>query len=458
MENLIPLNGRIAIVDNSIEQALPLMSVLSRHHIPYVFYKGNDVKYLPQTPENDIRILFLDLNLLGEKLEKEKDIRSVLYSVLVRIISPQNYPYVLILWSRQESEYTKVLKELFQVDLKKCAPIAILNYVKSDFFPNFSQELDESVDDEKIMVELKRILYDLPSYSYLMQWENVIHNCADATIQDIFHDFHSNDEWDNNANCILDMFAKSYLERHYREASIEDKVKASLFFLNDVYYDTLESAITNSNIENAVELQYETNTDMQSDIKSKVNNYLLISKSKTHINQPGSIVTSKDNSAKYAKCAKSIVNDCLKTDEIRNQIMKEFGDLKTKEAKQRYNQLMKVRRENILSTAIPCGVVVTPACDYAQNKVKFDRVVLGLIIDSCYRQFIDTKSEAIYISPPFNENAHERVLLLNYRYFLTQELKKIDDIKVLYKIRNSVLSEIQSKLARHINRQGVMNL
>ena len=58
MENIIPLNGRIAIVDDQIEQALPLMRVFAKNNIPYVFYKGTDFDYLPEKPENDIRILF----------------------------------------------------------------------------------------------------------------------------------------------------------------------------------------------------------------------------------------------------------------------------------------------------------------------------------------------------------------------------------------------------------------
>lgn len=458
MESIIPLNGRIAIVDDNIEQAQPLMSVLSRHNIPYVFYKGDDVKYLPQAPENDIRILFLDLNLLGEKIEKEKDIRSVLFSVLRRIISPQNYPYVLIFWSRQESEYGEILNNLFKTDLRECSPIAIANYVKSDFFPNFSQELDESADDEKIMEELKKILSELPAYSYLMQWENCIHNSADETIQAIFHDFHSQDNWKNSANCILDMFAHSYLDKQYRETSLEDQAKASLFFLNDVYYDTLESIIANSKIENVVELQYEEDADLTSDIKSKVNNYLLMSKSQTQINQPGCIFTGTDNSVECVKCSKAILNDSLNTEDIWNQVKEEYKDTRQQDAKNLYDQLMKKRREAIFSTSLPCGVVVTPACDYAQKKAKYDRIVMGLIIDSCYKELIDTKSEAIYVSPVFDEGLHERVLVLNYRYFLTQDLRKVNGIKQLCRIRNSALSEIQSKLARHINRQGIMNL
>ena len=63
MGKMIPLNGRIAIIDDVIEQALPLMRVLSKNRIPYVFYKGNRMEDLPDKPDNDIRILFLDLKL-----------------------------------------------------------------------------------------------------------------------------------------------------------------------------------------------------------------------------------------------------------------------------------------------------------------------------------------------------------------------------------------------------------
>lgn len=293
MENLIPLNGRIAIIDDKIKQALPLMRVLSKNNIPYVFYEGNDVRFLPNVPENDIRILFLDLNLLGGRDNQPKEIRSALYSVISHVISADNYPYMLILWSRQEKEYIDILEDLFKNDLKNCSPIAIKNYVKSDFFPNYAEEEDESADSDKILIELKKILKGFPAYGYIMQWENCIHNSADETIQDVFHDFHSQDNWKNSANCILDMFAHSYLDKQYRETSLEDRAKASLLFLNDVYYDTLESTIANSKIENAVELQYKEDADLKSDIKSKVNNYLLMSKSQTQINQPGCILDRK---------------------------------------------------------------------------------------------------------------------------------------------------------------------
>ena len=455
---MIPLNGRIAIVDDKIDQASPLMRVFAKNNIPYVYYEGTNPDYFPEKLENDIRILFLDLNLLDGRDNQPKEIRSTLFAAISHIISPNNYPYLLILWSRQEKKYRGLLEDLFKNDLKECSPIAILDWIKSDFFPNFSDEEENKEDEYKILDELKKVLVSLPAYSYLMQWENYVHHSADATIQDIFHDYHSYDEWEDKANCILDMFAKSYLEQHYRAVSVEEKAKASLFFLNDVYYDTLESIVANSRIENAVELQYEVDECLMSDIKSKVNNYLLMSKSQTQINHPGCIFTSSDNSVECVKRSKEIINDSLDTQDIRIQVINKFQSMKLPEARLMCNQLRKERRDAILATAIPCSVVVTPACDFAQNKAKYDRIVMGIIIDSCYKQLIDSKSEAIYISPSFDEGSHERVLILNYRFFLTQDLSKVNGIKQICRIRNSVLSEIQSKLARHISRQGIMNL
>lgn len=458
MENIIPLNGRIAIVDDQIDQALPLMRVFAKNNIPYVFYEGTNPEFLPDQPENDIRILFLDLNLLDGRDNQPKDIRSSLFATIKRIISPDNYPYLLILWSRQEKEYKDILEELFYEDLAQCAPIDILNWIKSDFFPNYTDTEENKENEYKILDELKKTLSTLPAYSYLMQWENCIHNSADETIQNIFHDSHSIGNWQNSANCILDMFARSYLDKRYRDASLEERTKASLFFLNDVFYDTLESTIENNKIENAVDLEYEVGIEQKNAIPAKINGYLFISKSQTQINQPGCVFTSTDASSECVKCAKEILNYCLKNDDILSQVRERVGNTESKEASELYNELLKARRRSIYPTLLPCGVVVTPACDYAQKKTKYDRVVMGTIIDSSHKKYIDTKSEAIYVSPVFNDGSRERILVLNYRYFITQKLSNTGGERILYRVRNSILSEIQSKLARHINRQGIMNL
>lgn len=437
MESIIPLNGRVAIVDDDEKQAMPLMRVLSRNNIPYTFYKGNDYRFLPETPENDIRILFLDLNLLGNTEEDTKDIRSVLIPTLSRILSPHNYPYILILWSRQESLYLKTLEDVFKNELKDCSPIAIKNYVKSDFFHDYGTEEDDTQDDSLIIDELKRILAELPAYRYLMQWENCVHNAADETIQDIFHDFHSKDKWDNNANCVLDMFARSYLGKHYNDSSIEDKAKASLLFLNDVYCDTLESNVIACDFSGENDLPYSVSQEYKAEMTAKINGCLLLSNLFDSSCQPGCVlpIDLKEENTKYFH---ELFHDCFIA-----------GDLSNKDAKQ--------MKKEIYKSLLPFEVVVTPDCDYAQMKAKYFRLVQGVIINADFKGHVNSQSDAFYVSPIFEYKGQKRVLVLNYRYLVTY-VEGHQYPNPLFRVRDSILAEMRSKLARHISRHGIMNL
>ncbi|MBR5434853.1 MAG: hypothetical protein IK117_10510, partial [Bacteroidales bacterium] len=399
MENMIPLNGRIAIVDDKIEQALPLMRIFSKNNIPYTFYDGNDSDSFPEKPENDIRILFLDLNLLGGKVQRPKEIRSSLINTLRHLLSPENYPYILILWSRQESEYKEVVEDIFKNELKDRAPITIKPYVKSVFFPNFADDIDNTQDKQIILDEFKKILAELPAYSYLLQWENQVHNSADETIGDVFRDYHSCENWKGNANCILEMLAKSYLEQSYENVTLETKTKASMLLLNDVLYDCLENRINNNLFGSTEELTHSISDKEAENVAYKINHRLLLSNVFDDIKQPG-CVFKYFSSKKYKAHFEEILNDsCTCSDNV---------------------------KKNMIATMIPCEVVVTPACDYAQKKNKTNRLVQGLLIESKHVignnnkiKNIDNRTDAIYISPVFEYKNKYYVLVLNFRYFVT---------------------------------------
>lgn len=446
MENIIPVNGRIAIVDDNINQALPLLREFSKHNIPYTYYKGDDYEYLPEQPENDIRILFLDLNLLSSRTQQTKEVKGALLPVLKRIVSPQNYPYILIVWSVQEEEYLPSLMELFENELKKCAPIAIKKWIKSDYF-TYDGEAIQNADFAKIITSLKAILKDLHAYSYLLQWENCVHDSADATVQSIFHESQINQDWAGEANCIFDLFAHSYLEKGFSPADDVLKTKSSLLFFNDIFNDTLEQCIWNQDIENACQLKYDNITEEKKhDIKAKVNTHLLLSSQYTSPKHPGCVL-GFDSEVDF-NLSKELLNDSTSMASFRPD------EKDTKELKQEMHNW----RTTVYEMMKPCAIVVTPACDHAQNKAKNIRLVRGIIVKDCHREHFDRQSEAIYISPSFNYENNNCILVLNFRYFFTCQNKVIKDDTVIFRLRSTVLSEIQSKLARHISRQGIMNL
>ena len=64
--NTLPINGRIVIIDNSIKQALPLMKEFGKLRLSYSYYDGTP-ENLPQEGSSvDVRLVFLDINLIDD--------------------------------------------------------------------------------------------------------------------------------------------------------------------------------------------------------------------------------------------------------------------------------------------------------------------------------------------------------------------------------------------------------
>lgn len=65
----LPETGRIIIVDDKINQALPLINYLSKYRFPFKYFNG-ELSNLPDQGQGftDIRLIFLDLNLVDNSI------------------------------------------------------------------------------------------------------------------------------------------------------------------------------------------------------------------------------------------------------------------------------------------------------------------------------------------------------------------------------------------------------
>ncbi len=390
----LPLNGRIAIIDNELEQALPLMKVFAKNNLPYVFYKGDNVAFLPDENSrfNDIRLLFLDINLLNSRTASVKEVKSSLYSVLRTVISESNFPYSLIYWSRQENEYAGVVEGLFENELKDRKPINIIPFVKSDFFPNFSDvEVDNEID---LIAEIERVINAQHSYSYLLEWENIVHKAADKTLQEVFSSYHQFKDWTNNANYILEKLGNSYLGKHYTDSSPEDKIKASFISFNSVFKDTLEHSVYNTAIPNIQNLTYDP-AKVESKV-STINQKLNLSIDVKNIAESGNIIVLEEPDNLFG----TLLNRLLSFFQLKNHLRFQNKEIKEDELKKIADKEHKKIKKQIKESWVKLAVVVTPVCDFVQKENKiYDRIVKGLLIPAEYKGFIDEKSEAVYVLP-----------------------------------------------------------
>lgn len=452
----LPINGRVAIIDNEIKEVEPLFKIFSRNRIPYIFIKGDEMEYLPDESDesNDLRLIFLDLNLLGQRVPSAKEVKSSLYSLLKRVVSKNNFPYSIIIWSKQETEYFAVVQELFDNELADRKPISIDKFIKSDYF-----SLDEKTkegDKRDILEELKNIFIKHQSYSTLVYWENKVHKSADNVLQNIFSSYNSS-EWVDRSNYTIVKLGESYSGRKtYNDLGYIEKTKSSLQAFNVIFNDTLEyNVFCSDNLNEQSDLIYDTNKFDKSEQYGLINEKLLISKSDLVIEYPG--VISEDNNPKSNKLFEGILNESFNRRIIDSEVDDSISDSKKREKE--INKLSSIRRKEIRNNWQKIYCVVTPLCDYVQGKNYNNRVTKGFIIDFEFTRYIDDKSEAFFITPPFYDSHYKRnrVIVLNFRYFFTEKLRlNLKYISPIFRLRSQVLSEVQSKLSRHINRQGIL--
>lgn len=447
----IPQNGRIAIIDDQINQAEPIIKVLSKRQLPLTYFSG-DPAFLPEVGANlnDIRVLFLDINLIDNSEHPNKVLKGRLIPVLERVISEENYPYVLIYWSRHEHHKTLIEDEIFNEELGNRKPIGYLSAVKSDFF-NLDGSLTDDFDAklEGLFTKINELINEHPAYSHLINWENQVHFSADETLQSIFSP--SNDSnWNNNANYTLNKLGEAYLGKHYKAAENEEKIKGSFTSLSTVFKDTLEHNIQNTTITNNQNLDYTEEAVLKSinslNLSLNTANYV------NNITESGNVLEFHENDSVFKKLLFGILSFFKITNSIKDSDPDISRDVLKKSADKEFKKI----RKEIEKVWRKVCVVVTPICDFAQKKNINDRVVKGLLIPKEYRNYIEDKSEAVLLIPFVIElDDNEYYLTLDFRYFITTDLTQ-ENVTGLFRIRQEMLAEVQSKLSRHVNRQGIL--
>lgn len=459
----LPINGRVAIIDNEINEVMPLFKIFSQNRIPYLFINGNESEWLPienNSNENDIRLLFLDLNLTGNRTAPEKEVKSIIYGLLRRIISPSNFPYSIVLWSKQEDEYAKLVYEIFDEDLVDRKPITIKRFVKSDYF-----ELDGSekqVPDRNLINDIKQLFEENQAYSTLVYWENKVHRSADSVLQTIFTSY-ENDTWTEKSNFVIDKLGEAYLGfKTHKESTYVNQIKGALQAFNSLFNDTLEYNINVcSNLHEQDKLKYDESKFDKGILLDTINHKLLISKSDIdleHIDYTGTVTL--DENPKSNKVFESLFNESFDRSKVSIPQIADFDALDAAKKNKEIDKMASQKRKEIRKNWQKIYLVVTPLCDKVQNKQRNIRVVKGFVIDKQYKEFIDEKSEALYISPSFydKELKTSRIIILNFRYFFTfnGNITNIKSLRPSFRLRNDIMSEIQSKIARHVSRQGIL--
>lgn len=447
----IPINGRIAILDDEIEQVKPIIEELSKRQCPVTYYSGK-LSHLPEEgSQNDVRILFLDIHLTGNEARTEKEIRGILINYISRIISINNFPYLLIYWSRHEDDYKDLIEnEVFDSDqLKERKPIAFLSLRKSEYFHDNGEKTDKFEElIEGLFARLNDLIESIPVYNHLIEWENIAHISTDKTLEEVFSTVKNADEWEKNANKLFKALGLSYSGRQYFDIPKLDQNRSSLFTLNSLLNDTIEYEIESNEIIKE-EISYE---DDQGVSISLINSKLLIHLHNNRIDYPGSILLSEDDDDDYRV---NLLNQVLNHSLIKEEVLDKQPDLKGKALKRAAKALIK----DILEKGEKIWMIFEPLCDYVQKKTFYNKVLRGVLLPYEYFKFLSQGSDAVYVTPKFEFKQQDYVVILYFRNLKTIDMDiENDKEKCLFRFKQNLFSDVQSKFSAFLNRQGVLFL
>ena len=422
----LPMSGRVVIVDDEFREALPLIRTLSQRRVAVTFFRGR-LEDLPSEPFKDVRIVFLDIVLEGLEGADDKTKISTLMNVVKKIISKENGPFVLAIWTKHLE-----LKDKLQNALKEEEFYTLTVNLEKDTFFEKKEGSDEWTFKEDKKDKLQRIIEEkiraIDIFKVFINWENLIHDASSMTVNEISKFSEFDDHWNDKMKRIFFSFAKAQAGRLIENMEDREKITSALYTFNQIFSDIFERDIQQFIIE-GISLE---DGDIGEEVKVKINSRILIDTAPRNELYPGNVYKDQNADVTFIK-------------EILNE-----------------------NREDVLGSiaenSISIFVEVTPICDFVQRKAKMNRVIKGVLIpDSAgtntgiWRK-IKKHALFLYVSPAIHYKGKDYRMILDFRYFTSVKTDELKSTDVLFRIRKELLSDIQIKLSSHINRTGVLYL
>lgn len=437
---VFPLNGRVVIIDDSNEEAMPLMNVLSRHCIPFTYFDGNKDN-LPEKPVDNVRIIFLDIQLQGmEGIQSDKTKLSALLNVIKKVIGDRPDLYIIIAWTKNDELIGEVKEQL------SSKPLFILNLEKLECKKN------GEFDIEKINKKLLEAINNFGAYRFFLEWENIVHESAGRTVNEISSIITLDDNWNQNINEILRMLAEAYAGK---QADNNFDLNAMLA-INNLLLDIIENRIQNTKNNESSFINNQTiNLTEIKRIKGEMNRRLLIANEQNKSVIPGNVYESSYIIEIYDLCDKdSLYEPFAESKGLKREDVIDKNKKIKKDLKKEFDDFFEKLRDDIKRQTKNIFLEVSPYCDYAQKKWKCHRILPGVIWSEQYGNIIK-KADYIYRTPLFLINDQLCFFVFDLRYLSTYSPYSLSNKTSPYRFRKELVVDIQSKIAGHINRPGI---
>ncbi len=476
---ILPTNGKVVVFDDEYKEVAGLLKALSKKKIPYSYYQDEAGEDLPESPIENVRLIFLDLELISGQKIPDHAIISTIGVRLQRILEPKNN-YILIYWSTKEEKYKELIDNAFENGLNEYKPIITISLNKAKALKQGDNIVDYIIEE----IESKSEGFSL--FKVFSLWENLVNDSAGDLINDFIDFIGKDSNWDDNAKYVLYKLAQAYSGIQVNQKTELKQLEDALFTLNYTLLDSIENSILPNIERESSKLENVISSVKKSSISfsSLINERLFISKNGFSGNIPGCLfLPEKEFEILISRTKEQFVNFAKNNklgQEAKEKILahkEKDRDNKIKEIEfqkkafaKNYNVIVnsilnlptddpnrKTLMSEIIEESIKIEINISPLCDYAQAKMYCCRLLPGILLPEKYFSSISTKNAYNYVADSiFNFEGNNYYFVFDLRFLYSLPENRVKSRIAEYKVRHQLLADIQLRLGNHINRSGVL--
>jgi hypothetical protein len=439
--------ARVLLLDDQPAEALPVILAFSKAGIASVFFDGKETN-LPKPARRlrGVRLAILDMNL--GVTGSDKTIASTLVQTFGRIISSENGPYGILIWTNHPELKAEVAKYIYDhPTLPK--PVFIVMLRKATFRKKNAKAGTHQFAIRRLSGELVKILSENSPLECMQAWEGACFDAATSVtnaISDLSGSSAADLEewsrmWREEALKLLLAISKASAEEHH---ALANAIPSIFLALNPLHSDRMDAQVEElaSNLAHYAGQIMEATGSSAVERKANVNSMLHLASDRLNDFIPGNLyVFGKSSKPSFIPSLKDALKDCVEGSP--SQQPKHLAD--------------------IIGHGRLCALEVTPVCDYAQNKMGLSRLIVGFAVPWDHYKKVKGKTQFLKSLGPFYLSSTllakgAYMLFLNSRYTVTAKPSAVAELRATARVRPQLLADVQSWASYQAARQGVMLL
>lgn len=484
-----PQNPKILVVDDQHKDVKLLLESFTSKGIPHIYFEAKrnselepPVYSFPEKPLLGVRFVVLDIELEGvtDIGGGDKNVALALINHLRRLMNLKESSYAVLFWTKRKDlielvlDYLKKANEepIASFNMEKPAASDLnLEYINQKFFSSFHND----------------------AFEFLLTWEDAIYKNAANFVNTISNIVKQESnaqktEWSDTMKVVLSKLASSYLgTKKIATSKINDAVKYATEVFNKSFLEELK-------IDDSQQIELPQSAQLSLNTIAKLNEFLFVENVKDNIISNGKVFF-LENEKLHNILKRSIVRnselDKWETkliatiltpncDLAHNKFLKEENGIEYHRtllglkiivqdsfgACFEHNAKRSTRKKDI-NTIIEIDLSLSRALADCISSGKFnvDAEKEFKAIDQKIRKgtqlktkimerFPENRPEYLYVTQPFMD-ANNKIAIFAFHFGTVMTIPiDLSRINFNYLMKNDLISDLQTKLANHVNRLG----